>query len=127
MPKIKMGNVREVENTSPRPNASASYLAVWVEDENGDNERCLMFKKLEFGKLPEFAFPKTMDVEEDMKTGRLYGLSYGTTVFYVMKVVVDGKERVVKLTDKKIEIAERLAEMNSEDIPDRGVLNDMLD
>ena len=127
MAKIKMGTMRVVKNTNPRPNASESYVALWVEDEGGENERCLMFRKPEVGKFPEFSFPTSMGIEGRMKAGRLYRMSSGTTEFYAVKVVDGGEEKVVKLTDKKIETAERLAESNSEDIPDRGIWNDIVD
>ena len=127
MAKIKMGTMKVVKNTNPRPNASASYVALWVEDEDGGNERCLMFRKSEVEKFPEFAFPSSMGIEDRMKTGRLYRISSGTTEFYTVKVVDGDDEKVVKLTDKKIDVAERLAESNKEDIPDRGFWNDLTD
>lgn len=73
--KVKAGRVIEVQNTK-RPvfsNAKKTYLSVWVEDPNGDNERCLLF------------------------------------------------------TEREIRVAERRAKRNSEDIPDKGFITDLID
>lgn len=47
--KIKHGRLVKVKNTN-RPkftNAKQQYYAVWVEDANGKNERCLLFTEHE--------------------------------------------------------------------------------
>jgi hypothetical protein len=47
--KIKTGRLIRVENTQ-RPkfsNANTTYYAVWVENANGKNERCLLFTEKE--------------------------------------------------------------------------------
>lgn len=46
---IKSGRIVEVENTN-RPKfsrANKRYFAIWVEDSDGQNERCLLFSKAE--------------------------------------------------------------------------------
>lgn len=127
MGKARMGSLIVVDNTNPHPNASSSYMAVWVEDEDGGNERCLMFRKREVDRFPAFSFPKSMGIEGRMKAGRLYCLTTGTVRFYVVKILIGKDEMVVKLTDKKIALAERLAGSNSEDIPARGALRNLVD
>lgn len=47
--RVKAGRFIRVENTK-RPkfsNASSEYLAIWVEDADGQNERCLLFTQRE--------------------------------------------------------------------------------
>lgn len=43
------GTVNKVENKKRRKfsNAAKEYLAVWVQDSNGDNEECLLFTQRE--------------------------------------------------------------------------------
>ena len=115
---MKLGSMKVVKNTNPRPNASINYIALWVEDENGENQRCLMFRKSDIDKFPSFSFPPSLKAEERMKQGRLYLFSCGSVEFYVVKFVMGEDEMIVKLTDKKIEQAERLATMNPDDIPE---------
>lgn len=47
--KIKAGRLITVQNTKKKKlsNANDIYIAVWVEDSNGKNERCLLFTKHE--------------------------------------------------------------------------------
>lgn len=128
MGKIKMGYMKLVKNTNPRPNASESYVALWVEDENGKNERCLMFGKSVVSKLPCFALPNSLGVEEKMKPGRLYETSSGALQFYIVKIIdLDGVKKVVKLTKKKVATAKAISSSNMEDIPERGLMNDLID
>lgn len=43
MGRIKMGRLKEVDNTARKFGEALTYIAVWVEDENGKNERPLLF------------------------------------------------------------------------------------
>jgi hypothetical protein len=47
--KVKAGRLIKVVNTNiPKfSNAKRHYFAVWVEDANGSNERCLLFSEAE--------------------------------------------------------------------------------
>lgn len=128
MEKIKMGYMRLVKNTNPRPNASDSYVALWIEDEDGGNERCLMFKNSVVSNLPHFVFSDSLGVEKNMKLGRLYETSSGVLKFYIVKIRdLDGTEKVVKLTQKKVATARATSSSNLEDIPERGLLNKLID
>lgn len=40
---VRAGRIIKVDNKNPHYLANKSYLAVWVEDADGDNERCLLF------------------------------------------------------------------------------------
>ncbi len=44
---MKAGQLVKVENKNPHAAANDSYLAVWVEDEDGGNERCLLFTDIQ--------------------------------------------------------------------------------
>jgi hypothetical protein len=41
--KVKAGRLIRVWNTLRKKNENKGYVAVWVEDANGTNERCLLF------------------------------------------------------------------------------------
>lgn len=43
MPTVKQGRLITVTNTRKHRLANDTYLAVWVEDEDGSNERVLLF------------------------------------------------------------------------------------
>ena len=45
--RVKAGRLIRVWNTLRKKNESKGYVAVWVEDANGTNERCLLFTERE--------------------------------------------------------------------------------
>jgi hypothetical protein len=47
MARVKQGRIIQVDNTDRKFGSASSYKAVWVEDSNGKNERCLLFTDLE--------------------------------------------------------------------------------
>jgi hypothetical protein len=50
MERVKQGRLIKVDNTGRLFGSSNSYLAVWVEDGDGKNERCLLFTQDEINK-----------------------------------------------------------------------------
>lgn len=48
--KIKAGRIVTVDNKNRKGNSNRKYKAVWVEDANGKNERCLLFTEKELEK-----------------------------------------------------------------------------
>jgi hypothetical protein len=55
MTKISKGKLIEVENTERKFGSAYSYIAVQVEDEDGSNERCILFTKDEINKAQDRA------------------------------------------------------------------------
>lgn len=51
--RIKAGRLVRVWNKRPHPSASAKYVAVWVEDADGCNERCLLFTPYEIARAED--------------------------------------------------------------------------
>jgi hypothetical protein len=45
--RVKAGRLIRVWNTLKKKNENIGYIAVWVEDANGTNERCLLFTEKE--------------------------------------------------------------------------------
>lgn len=45
--KIRAGRLQRVENKDRKFGAALEYFALWVEDSNGKNERCLLFTENE--------------------------------------------------------------------------------
>lgn len=62
--KVKAGRLIRVYNQDPAPNANPRYTAVWVEDANGKNERCLLFTTHEITRAEERAVKNMEDLTE---------------------------------------------------------------
>lgn len=45
--KIRAGRLQMVENKDRKFGSALEYFALWVEDSNGKNERCLLFTEKE--------------------------------------------------------------------------------
>ena len=45
--RVKAGRLIRIWNTLRKKNEKRGYVAVWVEDANGTNERCLLFTERE--------------------------------------------------------------------------------
>lgn len=55
MGRVKNGRIVNVDNTDRKFGSALNYKAVWVEDANGKNERCLLFTDSEIQKAEERA------------------------------------------------------------------------
>ena len=64
MAKIVKGRLIQVENTERKFGSAHSYIAVQVEDENGSNERCILFTQDEIDKAQERANKNPEDLTE---------------------------------------------------------------
>lgn len=118
--KVKNGVVVTVKNKQPKRMAATEYVAVWVEDQNGKNERCIMMTGKEMDGL------RTAILPFDMVMGRLYPCSVGMMDFFAVKVV-DVVPMQLCITTAMLARFEDRARANAEDIPKKGFLADMLD
>lgn len=64
MARVKQGRLIRVDNTERLFGSSPSYQAVWVEDSDGGNERCLLFTDDEINKAEERAAKNVEDLTE---------------------------------------------------------------
>lgn len=55
MSRIKAGRLIRVNNKDRKFGSALEYIALWVEDSNGKNERCLLFTEDEIKKAEERA------------------------------------------------------------------------
>lgn len=55
MSRIKAGRLISVSNKDRKFGSALEYFALWVEDSNGKNERCLLFTEDEIKKAEERA------------------------------------------------------------------------
>lgn len=122
--KIVMGKVIKVENQMKVATANDTYLSVQVEDESGDNERCLLFTEKEFDKV---ATVKADFMADTMKSGRIYNATIDGDTTYLVKVGRGDIEKIIRLSPTQLEIAENRSEKNPEDLTKKSLLTDMID
>jgi hypothetical protein len=64
MARVKQGRIIEVDNKERVFGSALSYKAIWVEDSDGKNERCLLFTDKEIEDAEERAKKNIEDLTE---------------------------------------------------------------
>ena len=117
------GRMVKLRNKNKKAVESDYYYPMYVEDHNGDNERCLLFSQSDVNKIQDV---EVCDFYEDMKTGRLYMI--GNKKSYFIKIIdLENNEKVVRLNKTIVTNGTVRAQKNPEDIPDKGFIQDLLD
>ncbi len=127
---VKLGRAIRVHNTEIKHRLEATYYyALQVEDQNSKNERCLLFTEKELEGCPVVDF----GLCDTMIAGRLYPYSDNQSEGYLIKTLAYSANRkewyiiVRRITKRKIELAEKRANNNPEDLTKKSWLVDFLD
>jgi hypothetical protein len=130
MNKVVLGNVIEVQNKensnySLGRNQASVYLAIQVEDANGDNERCLLITHKEYTKYStRFHDSELLDV---MVTSRLYKSVLEKAEVVTVKVMVNGEEDCLMIPVKYLQKIEKRTKIHKDTITKKDFLTDLLD
>lgn len=123
--KIKMGNMVRVRNTQKKFNENDLYVSIQVEDEDGNNERCLLFTEIEISDMEKI---KCQFMSDNMKAGRLYKANINGFDTNLVKVVHrDGREMIFRLSNSQLESADFRSLRNPEDLTVKGFIEDLKD
>ena len=107
--KRKMGIWYELPNPHCKNAEGEEYMAIKVENENGTNERWLMFTMREFEKLPTVQLYSPGAEKLQMKKGRLYSCCHKGKNQFVMHT---DNGAIMLITRSKLERAESRAIRN---------------
>lgn len=123
---IKLGQLIGVENKNKRNLENESYIALQIEDQDGNNERCILFTEIEISDI------KTVSIEnwfcEHMKIGRLYLTTIGKRSFYLIKVYnIHEEVKIIRLSKRVLNKATKRALNNPEDLTKKSFLTDIFD
>ena len=122
---IKMGNLILVKNTQRKPTENEEYVSLHVEDEDGENERCLLFTKIEISDMEKIGSKFLM---ENMKNGRLYKFMIAGSETNLVKVRhQDGRQMIFRISNTQLEKADFRRIKNPEDLTEKGFWEDLKD
>lgn len=122
---IKMGNLVLVKNTQRKPMENSEYISLHVEDEDGENERCLLFTRVEMSDMEKV---QSKFLLNNMKNGRLYKVVIDGNQTNLVKVVhKDGREMILRISNTQLERADFRRINNPEDLTKKGFLEDFMD
>ena len=122
MTKVILGKLIEVQNKQRRNGQNEKYISVQVQDFNGQNERCLLFHERVISDMPK------VQTNIDLKEGRLYDITIGKQKGYLLKIINESNQtKILRISQKKLEVAQRLAINNPQDLTKKSFLTDMFD
>lgn len=122
---IKMGNLVLVKNTQRKTMENSEYISLNVEDEDGENERCLLFTRVEMSDMEKV---QSKFFLKNMKNGRLYKVVIDGNQTNLVKVVhKDGREMILRISNTQLERADFRRINNPEDLTKKGFLTDIVD
>ena len=148
--KVTSGKLIRVSNDKRAvlTNAKHWYYALWVEDHDGTNERCIMLTQREFeapakraknnqedcilvGKDSALRLEKVL-WDKPGKTVRVYNKNRthwkaNTTYIAIIVNHEDGCQQTLLFTDYELKRAENRATRNPEDVPKKGFLANLFD
>ena len=110
---------------SPKETGGKELLALWIENTDGDGERCIIFLKKEMQKMTKLKFP----FHDKMVFGRLYmAFIYGRHT-NVIKIKLSNKlEIITTLSNNRIKkLEDRTQKKYKKFIPKKNKFIDMLD
>ena len=123
--KTVMGQMIMVKNQNKVATANEKYIAIHVEDEDGENERCLLFTEVELSDMEKIEMSL---LNKHMVIGRLYPakINQRNTFLCLIKNRV-GEDIIFRFSPFEIAHAEKRAAKNPEDLPKKDFLTDLMD
>ena len=123
--KIVNGQFIKVQNDKIKHATEAKeYYALWVIDENSNEESCLLFTTGEINKASIVGGT----LVKNLLTGKLYtfGKNESYPKFIIKVIWTNGKEVVLQFSQSTIKAARKRAEANIEDIPKKSWFYDKI-
>lgn len=123
--KIVNGQFIKVQNDKIKHATEAKeYYALWVIDENSNEESCLLFTTGEINKASIVGGT----LVKNLLTGKLYtfGKNESYPKFIIKVVWTNGNEAVLQFSKSTIKAARKRAEANIEDIPKKSWFYDKI-
>ena len=130
MTNIVLGNVVEVQNKensnySLGRNQASVYLAIQVEDADGNNERCLLITHKEYKKYStRFRYS---DLVPLMIPGRLYKSTLEKAEVVTLRVSVNGEDDCLMIPVKYLQKIEKRTTIHKDTITKKSFITDLLD
>jgi hypothetical protein len=113
-----------VTNLNKRAQENEIYVSLQVEDEDGENERCILFTEIETADMEKIGG----SFLESLVCGRIYKCLIGKHTTNVIKVKNFNKEtKFFRVSNSQLAKAEKRALRNQEDLTKKSLWVDMMD
>lgn len=122
--KVELGQLIRVTNLNKKAHENEIYVSLQVEDEDGENERCILFTEVETSDMEKIGG----SFLESLVYGRIYKCLIGRHQTNIVKVKNFNKEtKYFRLSNSQLAKAERRAARNQEDLTKKSLWVDMFD
>lgn len=122
--KVELGQLIRVTNLNKRAQENEIYVSLQVEDEDGENERCILFTEIETADMEKIS----ASFLSSLVCGRIYKCIIGRYQTNIVKVKnYTGEIRYFRLSNSQLKKAERRAARNLEDLTKKSALTDLFD
>lgn len=122
--KIVLGQLIRVKNLNKRLHENNIYVSLQVEDENGENERCLLFTEIQTADMEKVSG----NLFDNCILGRIYKCIIGKIKTNIIKIKnYNGDIKYFRLSNTQLLKAEKRASKNLEDLTKKNKLTDLLD
>ena len=123
--KVVLGQMIKVQNQNKKPTQNVNYIAIQVEDEDGNEQRCLLFTEIELSDMKQIRSKFLMD---NLVAGRIYKFVIGNSNTFIMKIINrNGEQKILRINKSKLKKAQFRAYKNEQDLTKKDWLTDLLD
>lgn len=121
---VELGQLIRVTNLNKKAQENEIYVSLQVEDEDGENERCILFTEIETADMEKIGG----SLLESLVCGRIYKCLIGKHTTNIIKVKNYNKEtKFFRVSNSQLAKAERRALRNQEDLTKKSLWVDMMD
>lgn len=122
--KIVLGQLIRVKNLNKKLHENEIYVSLQVEDEDGNNQRCILFTEIQLADM-EKVFGSMFD---SLIYGRIYKCIIGRIKTNIIRIKnFNGEDKFLRVSNTQLLKAEKRALRNLEDLTVKSKLTDLLD
>ena len=122
--KVQLGQLIRVTNLQKKLHENDIYVSVQVEDEDGENERCVLFTEIEAADMEKIC----ANFLTALKHGRIYTCIIDKRQTNILRVKnYNGEDKYFRLSNTQLVKAEKRAKRNLEDLTVKSKLTDIFD
>ena len=123
---VRVQNVEKKDNPKARRFEADDYVAIQIEDYDGNDEKCILLTYIEHTDMESVELNKSM--LNNMVAGRLYPVKFGRKDTYLIKVNHwDGRTRVLRMSYAQLSTAAYRAAKHPKSCTKKSILTDLFD
>lgn len=123
---VRVQNVEKKNNPKARRFEADDYVAIQIEDYDGNDEKCILLTYIEHTDMESVELNKSM--LNNMVAGRLYPVKLGRKDTYLLKVNHwDGRTRVLRMSFGQLADADARAIKHPMSCTKKSILTDLFD